>query len=133
MVAFKINKPGYAGVPATPAPDAKPGRSVRRRVLIGGQFHSVTSNYDVAIRNISTSGALVECDTVFTRGVAGVLNAPGLDRLCKVIWSRGRLHGLAFDEPLHQSVVLGLHGVTREDVRAAEQAQTRSWFEQRAR
>ena len=132
MVAFKINKPGYAGVP-TPAPNAKPGRSARRRVLIGGRFHSVTSTYEVAIRNISTTGALIECDTTFTRGIAGVLNAPGLDRLCKVVWSRGRLHGLAFDEPLHSSVVSRLHGVTREDVRAAEQARTRDWFQHQAR
>lgn len=140
MVAFKINRPDYAGVmPAGGKPlgdrplGGKPARSARRRVLIGGQFHSVTSTYQVAIRNISTTGALIQADTAFTRGVAGVLNAPGLDRLCTVVWSRGRLHGLAFDEPLHPTVVLGLHGVTREDVAAAERETTRDWFEHKAR
>lgn len=131
MVAFKINRSAYPG--STSPVGAKPPRSPRRRVLLKGVFQSLTTNFNVSVRNLSCTGASIECDAVLPRETRGVLAAQGLDQLCRVVWSRGRVHGLKFDEPLHVNTVLELHGITRDDVQAAEREEVKSWFEHNAR
>ena len=135
MVSFKINRPTYSGVssPAYPAAGAVPPRSPRRRVLLNGMFHALTHSHRVNVRNLSCTGASIDCDVSLKKGLEGVLHAGGLDCLCRVIWSKGNIHGLKFDTPLHTSVVLELHRITQEQVQAAEKEAAKDWFINQAR
>jgi hypothetical protein len=129
MVAFKINGPaGPAGLGGTGR-----SRSPRRRVLLTGTFHSLTSSWPAAVRNISCTGAAIECDGALKIGAEGVLEAERLDTLCRVVWQKGRVFGLAFDEPLPNCLVLDLHRITEADVQQANAAAAREWFEASAR
>lgn len=130
MVAFKIPRPG--GPPAV-TPDGKPARAPRRRVLIDGMFHGFDGARRVAIRNVSRTGAAVQCAGPLKVGTEGVLKADGLDSLARIIWSRGTLHGIKFDEPLPNHVVLTLHGITRDDVSEAKAAAVKAWYDRHAR
>ncbi len=127
MVSFKINRPTYPGASTTAA------RSPRRKVLLSGMFQSLTTSYPVSVRNLSCTGASIECDAILRRGAEGVLATDQLDCLCRVIWSKGSRHGLKFDQPLHNSVVLELHRITLEEVLEAEKAATKDWYLHKAR
>lgn len=123
MVAFKINRPA----PYAPT-SAKPVRSPRRRVVLSGTFQSVTSSWPAAVRNLSCTGASIECDGPLKIGAEGVLQCEHLDSLCRVVWQRGKVFGLKFDKPLHNSLVLELHRVTAHDVARAEIQAAKEWF-----
>lgn len=121
MVAFKIDR---AAAPVR----AVPARSPRRRVLIDGQFQSLTATYPIAVRNLSCTGALIESKVPLKVGCEGVLASAHLDCFCRIIWCRGNLYGLGFDEPLHPSVVLDIHRITQSDVDRAQIADARQWW-----
>ena len=125
MVSFKINGQGASQVKAS----GGSARSPRRRVLLKGMVHSLTNSVVASIRNLSTTGAAIECDSPLKVGAEGVLQASHLDALCRVIWAKGKVYGLAFDEPLPNSVVLELHRVTEADVQRAQSAAAKEWFE----
>lgn len=144
MAAPKFNRPTFAvprssastGVSVSasaPVPSAAGSRSPRRRVLLSGMFHSLCNSYAVSIRNLSCTGAAIECGAPLKKGSEGVLAAEHLDCLCRVIWSRGNLHGLKFDQPLHNAVVLELHRITQDQVQAAEKEAAKEWFHHQAR
>ncbi|HEY0114491.1 MAG TPA: PilZ domain-containing protein, partial [Allosphingosinicella sp.] len=128
MVAFKINRPGTAA----PKPGSS-SRSPRRRVLLSGTFHSITSSCPAEIRNLSCTGAAIKCDTALKVGAEGVLQAGFLDCLCRVIWQKGNVFGIKFDQPLHNNIVLDLHRVTEADVRRAQSSAAKEWFETQSR
>lgn len=128
MVSFKINRPG-----TTPTAGSSSSRSPRRRVLLTGMFHSLTNSYRASIRNLSCTGAAIECDGPLKVGGEGVLQAEHLDALCRIIWSKGRLHGLSFDQPLPNAVVIELHRITHADVQRAESIAAKEWFDIQAR
>lgn len=121
MVAFKIDRP-TAPVKAVPA------RSPRRRVLIDGQFQTLTATCPVSVRNLSCTGALIESRVALKVGGEGVLASTRLDCFCRIVWGRGGLYGLSFDEPLHPSVVLDIHRITQSDVDRAQIADARQWW-----
>lgn len=125
MVHFKINR-------EDPGPRAKPGRSPRRRVLIDGMLDLLSTSHAVAVRNLSCTGALIECDAALTVGAEGVLRAEGLDRLCRAIWRKGKLYGVAFDEPLATAQVVDIHRITEHDLKRAETEAARDWFRYQA-
>lgn len=127
MVAFKITP----DAPLTA--DGKPARSPRRRVLLTGQFHSLTSTHEISVRNLSNTGAAILCGADLKLGGEGVLAAGGLDCLCRVVWHRTGTYGLKFEQPLHSSVVNDLHRITHEDVKRAETDATREWYQHHAR
>lgn len=126
MVSFSINRPSSPG-------ETAPSRSPRRRVLIKGQFQSLTATHPIAVRNLSCTGASVECDQVLKIGGEGVLQAASLDRLCRVIWRRNNVYGIKFDQPLPNPVVLELHRVTEQDVKRAQAQSAKEWFQAQAR
>lgn len=128
MVAFKINRPVQANVAG-----GKPPRSPRRRVLLSGTFHSLTTSCQAAVRNLSCTGASIDCDAPLKVGAEGVLQAGGLDCLCRVIWQKGNCYGIKFDEPLPNQLVLDLHRITETDVKRAEVQAAREWFQAAAR
>lgn len=123
MVAFKINRPA----PYAP-PTAKPVRSPRRRVVLSGTFQSLTSSWPAAVRNLSCTGASIECDGPLKIGAEGVLRCDPVDSLCRVVWQKGKVFGLKFDKPLHNSVVLELHRITAHDVARAQTEAAKEWF-----
>jgi hypothetical protein len=127
MVAFNI----HPEAPVTA--DGKAARSPRRRVLLSGQFQSLTSTHNISVRNLSSTGAAIVCDAELKLAGEGVLIAGGLDCLCRVVWRRAGIYGLKFDEKLPSSVVNDLHRITHEDVRQAETLATREWYQQQAR
>jgi hypothetical protein len=129
MVAFKINRPGV--VPA--AGGAKPARSPRRRVLLRGMFHSLTDSTRASVRNLSCTGAAIACDSPLRIGAEGVLQADEIDCLCRVIWQKGDVYGIQFDEPLPNAMVLDLHRVTEHQVKRAEAQAAKEWFQAQAR
>lgn len=128
MVAFKIN-----AQPHSVAAGGKPARSPRRRVLLSGMFHAITTSCAVGVRNLSCTGASIECDGVLKIGAEGVLRAAHLDCLCRVIWRKGNVYGVKFDQPLPNQLVLELHRVTEHDVKRAEAQAAKEWFQKLAR
>lgn len=121
MVSFKLNRPAAAAKP--------PGsRSPRRRVLIEGQFQLLTATYQVAVRNLSCTGALIESKVPLPVGGTGVLATSHVDCFCRVIWSRDTLYGLSFDEPLNQAVVVNIHRITQRDVERDKIADAKQWW-----
>lgn len=127
LVSFSINPT------VGPTEGASRPRSPRRRVLLTGQFQSLTDTHRISVRNLSSTGAAICCDLPLKLGSEGVLVAGGLDCLCKVVWHRAGTYGLKFEEPLHSSVVNDLHKVTREQIQAAEKDATRRWYYNQAR
>lgn len=123
MVAFNI--PGKA----TPI-KANPVRSPRRRVLIEGSFQTLATTYPVAVRNLSCTGALIETTTnaPLKAGSEGVLATRHVDCFCRIVWSRGNLHGIGFDQPLQQQVVLNIHSITQAEVEQAQIADAKAWW-----
>jgi hypothetical protein len=117
----------------SPEPDGKAPRSPRRRVLLTGQYQSLAGTFSVDVRNLSNTGASIMCAADLKLGSEGVLMAGGLDCLCRVVWHRGDVFGLRFEEPLHNSIVLDLHRVTSEEVRYAERIATHVWYHRDAR
>ncbi len=116
-----------------PQSEYKAQRSPRRRVVLNGQFQSLTGTHNVAVRNLSNTGASINCAAELKLGSEGVLIAGGLDCLCRVVWHRGGIVGLSFDEPLHNSVVLELHRVTHADVKYADAVAAREWYQRDTR
>lgn len=141
MVAFKIkgtgqNQASGGQLPASAGQALGNGaraRSPRRRVLLKGTFHSLTSSAPAGIRNLSCTGASIECDAPLKIGAEGVLNAGPLDCLCRVIWQKGKIFGLKFDLPLPNPVVIDLHRISEADVKHEQSVATRAWFETNAR
>ena len=122
-VSFKINR-HEAVVPGAKAP-----RSPRRRVLVTGMFQSLTTSCKAAVRNLSCTGASIECDVPVKVGAEGVLRAGELDCLCRVVWRKGQVYGIKFDQPLHNSVVLDLHKITESDIQREQSAAVKEWYE----
>jgi len=134
VVHFKINHSVSANdPPKKPVLNSGPARSPRRKVVIEGTFHSHTGTYRIGIKNLSCTGALIRSELPLKVGKEGVLEAEHLDNFCKVVWTDGTLYGLQFDEPLRTEVVLELHRITGDDLKRAETAAAREWWDTQAR
>ncbi len=128
-VRFKVNRPATS-------PNDRPKavrengatRSPRRRVVVDGIFHSLTGTYRIGIKNLSCTGALIQCDQELKVGKEGVLQGEHIDHFCRVVWTDGSLYGLQFDNPLPMEVVLELHRITGEDNERAETEAAREWW-----
>lgn len=134
MVHFKIDHLQEApSASAGVAGAASRARSPRRRVVIDGVFHALTGTYRVAIKNLSCTGALIQCDQPLKVGKEGVLEGKRLDHLCRVVWTDGALYGLQFDSPLSMDVVLELHRITGDDIDRAAIKEAEEWWKSHAR
>ena len=101
--------PDVEEVPAPPLPetckpsasDAHEGRGERRHPLIWtGQIVSNGYAHAVRLRNISTTGALVESSEPLPEGATVVLDlGSGVEQPATVGWNRGEQSGLVFAEP----------------------------------
>ena len=101
--------PEVEEVPAPPLPEhcrpSRPepheGRTERRHPLIWtGQLLFAGNAHAVRLRNISTTGALVESSEPLLEGVAVTLDlGHGVQQDATIGWNRGEQSGLAFAEP----------------------------------
>ncbi|HLL59647.1 MAG TPA: PilZ domain-containing protein [Allosphingosinicella sp.] len=123
MVAFKINRPSQSYVAG-----GKSARSPRRRVLISGMFHSLTTSCQAAVRNLSVTGAAIDCEAPLKVGAEGVLQVGRVDALARVIWQKGQTYGIKFDKPLPNQLVLDLHRITEEDLKRSQVQAAKEWF-----
>ena len=105
------------------------GRSPRQKTVLNGKLETLGAKFDVAVRNISCTGAMVEGEAVPPPGRDLLLKAWGLEFFCSVIWSDGQRCGLHFDEPLSPQLVIALHNITPEEVRSAELKAAAEWYQ----
>ncbi len=71
----------------------------RRTVLWPAQLQVADSTHKCWVRNISASGAAVQCDAVLTKQMPVVLTLERYgDFAAFIIWTGGNLHGLTFVE-----------------------------------
>ena len=104
-------------------------RSPRRKTALNGTLETLSAKFNVAVRNISCTGAMVEGETVPPPGRDVILHAWGLEFFCSVVWSDGQRCGLCFDEALSPQLVLALHNITPEEVRSAELRAAAEWYQ----
>lgn len=129
MVHFKIDHlPSSPNGRQVASREAARARSPRRRVVIDGTFHALTGTYRIAIKNLSCTGALIQCDQPLKVGKEGVLEGKNVDQFCRIVWTDGRLYGLQFDTPLNMEVVLELHRITGEQVDRAATKEAEEWW-----
>jgi hypothetical protein len=77
----------------------------RVHVLLPATLDADGWRWDVRLRNLSCTGALVETGAPLAPGVAITFNRAGVVRTGTVIWVRSRRMGLAFDQPLTDTEV----------------------------
>ena len=80
----------------------------RARVALPATFETVNGTARAVLRNISTTGAMLEVAQQPTVGASGVLACAGLDCFGEIVWVRSRWCGFAFDEPIAHHEVLRL-------------------------
>ena len=131
MVNFKIQHPDSPNDRSEPT---RPNRvrSPRRRVVVDGTFQALTGTFRIAIRNLSCTGALIQCGQTLQVGKEGVLQGANIDQFCRIVWTDGSLYGLQFDEPLSMDVVLELHRITGDDVQRAASKAAEDWWRNHA-
>lgn len=133
MVHFKLDHhPESPNGRASATREAARARSPRRRVVIDGVFQSLTGTYRIAIKNLSCTGALIQCDQPLKVGKEGVLESKQIDHFCRIVWTDGSLYGLQFDNPLQMDVVLDLHRITGDDIERAESKAAEEWWRNHA-
>ena len=90
--------------------EGEPDHRARRRVhvLLPATIDADGWRWDVRLRNLSCTGALVETGAPLAPGTAIAFTRAGVMRTATVMWARNRRIGLAFDEPLsdHEVAVL---------------------------
>src|SRR5687767_10276446 len=103
-------------------------RSPRRRVCFKGTFQTHGARGEVAVRNISCTGMMIEGEGLPQPGKDILLTAAGLELFGTVMWNDGERCGVAFEEPLEPATVLELHRITPEQVRAEELNAAAAWY-----
>lgn len=114
-------------------------RSPRRRAVLRGTFQTLHGRFDIVLRNVSCTGALIERPPQLRGTIElhpnteGVLEANGLDVLCKVVRCDGTFFGVEFDEPLEMDTVLSIHRITGLDIKRSDVETAKTWFDTQAR
>ena len=132
MARFTINQGNSANDRLRAGRESATARSPRRRVVVSGNFHSLTGTFRIAIKNLSCTGALIECAQPLQVGKDGVLESGGIDQFCRLVWNDGNFYGVQFDDPLPMEVVLEIHRITGDDVQRAESLAAEQWWKNQA-
>lgn len=101
--------------------DGKVGRrgSPRLRLHVPAELVLVDGQTSCLLDDISRTGASLTVPRPVFRGADGLLRCGGLELFGAIVWTRHGRCGLAFDEPLPQSVVLALRTI-EETLHGAE-------------
>ncbi len=108
------------------------GRRVaaRARVSLEATLETVQGTRRAFLKNISTTGALLEVGSLPTVGAGGVLKCGPIDCFGAIVWARFRWCGFAFDEPIPHEHVLAMRLASDEAAKApnrAAQEAARRW------
>lgn len=86
-----------------PAPSQPPAvgpqtsrRHERTALFVAASLYSKTDSCPIHVRNISTSGALIEGAIVPANGDSLVLKRGGLEAAASIVWKEGRRAGVSF-------------------------------------
>lgn len=94
--SFRLNQPAEAGL--TVQGDLR--RAKRRRVLMTATLISADCAQQARIRDLTTSGAQVACETPLKRGWDVILKRGDLFVAARVAWAAGSSAGLEFYRPV---------------------------------
>jgi hypothetical protein len=103
-------------------------RSPRRRMAFKGSFETTTDKGQVAVKNLSCTGAMLEGCDLPPAGREILLRAAGLELFGTIVWCAEERCGVHFDKPLKPAEVLELHRITPEQVRSEELNAAAAWF-----
>jgi hypothetical protein len=82
--------------------------SQRARLQLAATVEGTTRRYDVLLRNLSSTGAMVEGGELPPAGRTVALTRDGLDAFGTVVWSDEERCGIHFDEPIDTEQVIWL-------------------------
>ncbi len=94
--------------------------AARARVALPGCIETMNGTVAAVLRNISTTGAMIEVARLPTVGTAAVLRCGPLDCFGTIVWARFRWCGFAFEELIPQDQVLRMRALTEEAARAPQ-------------
>lgn len=86
--------------------DSNRRRSPRRRVLLAATLDTPVGVQDVKLRNISSTGALLECAAPPRPGMSVTFRRNNVAIAAKVMWSRAGACGIHFDSPIKETDLL---------------------------
>jgi PilZ domain len=89
-----------------PASEEKRRRSARSKVLLSATLEWPGRALTATLRNLSEHGAMVEAGGEIVPGSGVIFRRKDLHVHGRVAWVRGKLAGIAFDQPLNADVLL---------------------------
>ena len=106
--ALKLPAP-YSGTSCTDTGSETNRRNAERlRVLLPGKLTILDGVYDLAIEDISQTGARLIADVDLELGQQGILQCHPLDELFSVVWTDGKSAGIQFDEEVALGTIRAL-------------------------
>ncbi|TIX50631.1 PilZ domain-containing protein [Alteraurantiacibacter aquimixticola] len=104
----------------------------RLHTEIPAQLITLRANPRMNLRDLSRTGAHIECDEALVRGEDVVLNWLEFEAFGRVVWTLGKQAGVEFDEPLDPEVVTGTRQIIDsgqvEHTRQAAFSAARDWY-----
>jgi len=79
--------------------------SRRHRALLSATLVTTTGDQPVRLRDLSSTGALIEGEILPAAGTDVVVRRGGFEAFATVAWSKGKRAGIEFDEPLSEEEV----------------------------
>jgi hypothetical protein len=81
------------------AEESEPQRAPRQSLVWGGILHAKFESSEVRVHNVSSGGAMLQCDRVFDEGTDVLLELTGAGMLnAKVRWCEDGQIGISFDQ-----------------------------------
>jgi len=75
-------------------------RADRVRLLLSARLVTTLDEFPVTLRDISTTGAMVEAGRLPAKGIDALLRRGRFEIFSTIVWIEGRRAGLEFDTPL---------------------------------
>jgi hypothetical protein len=108
--------------------------SSRVRLYLPAKVQTTFDQGRAAIYNVSCTGAQVTLDAPPRMGSDLLLKSGSIDVLCTIVWVKGNVCGLEFDEPLSEEEVVSLRRLAdnqSELQHAARNSAAKDWSEGR--
>jgi hypothetical protein len=81
-------------------------RAPRRRVLLAATLETPAGERTARLRNLSSTGAMIELDKPPAEGTEVVFKRPGISVRGIVVWASGSLIGMHFAAPIAEEDVM---------------------------
>jgi hypothetical protein len=86
--------------------DSNRRRSPRRRVLLAATLETAVGIHDVKLRNISSTGALLDCAAPPATGARVTFRRANMAIAAQVMWASAGACGIHFDSPIKETELL---------------------------